>query len=71
MHVVGHDHEIVQFKPMLGDEGTQYIDEQSGIAFRLQQSLAHARLCRREKDARRAQNAGCGSIAGWMRHGRG
>jgi len=58
MDVIGHDHEIVQLEAMLSDKRTQCIDEKGGIALRLQQSLAHARLCRREKDARRVQNVG-------------
>ena len=71
MDVVGHDHEIVQLEAMLGDKRTQDFDEKVGIALRLQQTAAHARFCRGEKDARRVEDVGRSGITGWMRHSRG
>ena len=49
MHVIGHDHEIVQLEFAFCDQRTQHIDEQSRIAFRLQKPAPHAGSCRREK----------------------
>ena len=36
MDVIGHDHKIVELDAMLGDERPQNVDEEVGIALRLQ-----------------------------------
>ena len=69
--VIWHDYEIKQFEFVFRDKRSQYVDEETGVAFRLQESSAHARARRREKDARWTEDVSWHGVACWMRHGRG
>lgn len=54
MQVVRHDDEIVQLEFSRRNVGTQHVDQQQGIALRLEQGPPHAGGCGGEKRARRA-----------------
>ena len=54
--MVGHDHEVMQPEFPRCDIGTQHVDHQCGIAFRLQQRAPLAGLCGGEKRTRRTHN---------------
>jgi hypothetical protein len=71
MNVIGHNNEIVQFEAMLGEKFAKNFDEQSSIALRLQQSLAHARFRRGEKSSRWVENVGWRCVSAGMSHSRG
>lgn len=71
MHVVRHDDEIAQLEFSRSNVGTQHVDRQQGIVFRLEQGSPHAGACGGEKGARRVEDLGGTGIAERFRHRRG
>jgi hypothetical protein len=71
MHMVRHDDEVPYLKTASRNAGSQYVDEQHGIAVRLQKSPPHARFGCNEERARIRCAGGRADVSEGFCHRRG
>jgi hypothetical protein len=71
MDMIRHDDEVMQLEAMLCDKRTEYIDEESGIALRLQNPLSHGRPSRNKEFPYGVEDGDGSCVSAGMRHSRG
>jgi hypothetical protein len=71
MRMVRHHDEMMELEFARPRIGTQHVNEQHCIAFRLEQGPPHARLRGNEKGTRGAQDLASVGMAGWSCHNQG